>query len=57
MELYNEQTERWMDEHVEETQQLLRTLCQIPAPSHHEEKRAEFCAAPAVGMTRPIWRC
>lgn len=43
MELYNEQTERWMDEHVEETQQLLRTLCQIPAPSHHEEKRAEFC--------------
>ena len=43
MELYNEQTERWMDEHVEETQQLLRTLCQITAPSHHEEKRAEFC--------------
>ena len=43
MELYNEQTERWMDEHVEETQQLLRDLCRIPAPSHHEEKRAEFC--------------
>ena len=24
---------------------LLRTLCAIPAPSHHEEKRAEFCKA------------
>ena len=27
----------------EELQQLIRDLCAIPAPSHHEEKRAEFC--------------
>lgn len=26
-----------------EALQLVRELCQIPAPSHHEEKRAEFC--------------
>lgn len=26
-----------------EARQLLKTLCLIPAPSHHEEKRAEFC--------------
>lgn len=24
---------------------LLRAMCAIPAPSHHEEKRAEFCKA------------
>ena len=27
----------------EEVAQLLRDMCKIPAPSHHEEKRAEFC--------------
>ena len=27
----------------EELKQLIRDLCAIPAPSHHEEKRAEFC--------------
>ncbi len=27
----------------EETIELLKTLAAIPAPSHHEEKRAEFC--------------
>ena len=27
----------------EELQQLIRDLCAIPAPSHHEELRAEFC--------------
>lgn len=26
-----------------ETLELLETLCKIPAPSHYEEKRAEFC--------------
>ena len=26
-----------------ESYDLLLTLAQIPAPSHHEEKRAEFC--------------
>lgn len=29
----------------EELKQLIRDLCAIPAPSHHEEKRAEFCKA------------
>ena len=28
-----------------ETLDLLRAMCAIPAPSHHEEKRAEFCKA------------
>ena len=27
----------------EEVIQLVRDMCAIPAPSHHEEKRAEFC--------------
>ncbi|MBO7147677.1 MAG: M20/M25/M40 family metallo-hydrolase [Lentisphaeria bacterium] len=27
----------------EEIKQLIRDLCKIPAPSHHEELRAEFC--------------
>jgi len=27
----------------EELKQLIRTLCAIPAPSHHEEQRAAFC--------------
>ena len=27
----------------EELKQLIRDMCAIPAPSHHEEKRAEFC--------------
>ncbi len=31
--------------HKDELFDLLRTLCAIPAPSHHEEKRAEFCKA------------
>ena len=26
-----------------EAAQLVRELCRIPAPSNHEEKRAEFC--------------
>ena len=32
-------------EHYEELLSLLKDLCLIPAPSHHEEKRAEFCRA------------
>ena len=27
----------------EEIKQIIRDMCAIPAPSHHEEKRAEFC--------------
>ncbi len=34
--------EKFIETHIEETKDLLRTLAKIPAPSHHEEKRAEF---------------
>ena len=33
----------YFDEHRREAYDLLIELAQIPAPSHHEEKRAEFC--------------
>ena len=33
----------YMDEHRQEAYELLLELAQIPAPSHHEERRAEFC--------------
>ena len=33
----------YIDSHQEETLALLKELAQIPAPSHHEEKRVEFC--------------
>ena len=26
-----------------EALQIVRDLCQLPAPSHHEELRAEYC--------------
>ena len=35
--------ETYVSAHKEELFDLLRTLCAIPAPSHHEEARAEFC--------------
>ena len=34
---------RYIDDSQEELRQLIRDLCAIPAPSNHEEKRAEFC--------------
>ena len=33
----------YIDDHAAEAQQLLMDLAQIPAPSNHEERRAEFC--------------
>ncbi len=33
----------YIEEHQKEAYDLLIELAQIPAPSHHEEKRAEFC--------------
>lgn len=33
----------YVDNHFDEAIDLLRTLGRIPAPSHHEDKRAEFC--------------
>lgn len=41
--LMNQTIKAYVREHKEELFALLRTLCAIPAPSHHEEKRAEFC--------------
>ena len=35
--------EIFMEQHRQEAYELLLELAQIPAPSNHEEKRAEFC--------------
>lgn len=35
--------ECYIDQHQEEAYQLLLELAQVPAPSNHEQKRAEFC--------------
>ena len=39
----NDDMEKYVLSVQEELKQLIRDLCAIPAPSHHEEKRAEFC--------------
>ncbi len=39
----SERALQYLDGCTDETFELLETLCKIPAPSHHEEKRAEFC--------------
>ncbi len=33
----------YIEDHAQEARELLITLAQIPSPSNHEEKRAEFC--------------
>lgn len=35
----------YIDDHRQEAYELLLEMAQIPAPSNHEEKRAEFCKA------------
>lgn len=40
--IINSACEKWRAAHEAEAIELLRTLGRIPAPSHHEEKRAEF---------------
>ena len=35
--------ERYIADSQQELLQLIRDLCKIPAPSHREERRAEFC--------------
>ena len=40
-----EEMKLWLADHQEELKQLIRDLCAIPAPSHHEERRAAFCKA------------
>ena len=37
------QITEYISKHMDETLELLVTLAKIPAPSNHEEKRAEFC--------------
>ena len=44
MKLTNEMT-AWLEEHFQESFELLQELAQIPAPSNREERRAEFCKA------------
>ena len=34
---------KYLEDSFEETMALLETICKIPAPSNHEEKRAAFC--------------
>lgn len=38
-----QQMQNYLAESQEELKQLIRDLCAIPAPSHHEERRAAFC--------------
>ena len=42
MQYLTEQQAQWSDAHAAEALDLLRALGSIPAPSHHEEKRAAF---------------
>lgn len=37
--------EKYIAQNENTVLELLRTLCAIPAPSHHEERRAAFCKA------------
>lgn len=39
----NRNLENYIRQSLPELHHLIRDLCAIPAPSHHEEKRAEFC--------------
>ena len=41
--ILTEDMKAWLADHQEDLKQLIRDLCAIPAPSHPEERRAEFC--------------
>lgn len=41
--LFTPEMQAYLASSQEELKQLIRDLCAIPAPSHHEEKRAQFC--------------
>lgn len=45
MAFLNAYQEKWCEEHAQEAIELLRELGKIPAPSHHEEKRAAYVKA------------
>lgn len=40
--MITEELKAFIQENQEEVKKLLWTLCEIPAPSHHEERRAAF---------------
>ena len=42
--IWTEKMEEYVNDHQDEVVELIRTLVAIPAFSHHEQKRAEFCA-------------
>lgn len=39
----SKQITQYLDNSLIETIELIKEICKIPAPSHYEEKRAEFC--------------
>ncbi len=41
--IMTEEMKAYLEASQAELKQLIRDLCAIPAPSHHEEKRAAFC--------------
>ena len=41
--MLNQEILSYIEAHSQEAYELLLTLARIPAPSNHEEKRAEFC--------------
>ena len=41
--IFTPEMQAYLDASQEELKQLIRELCAIPAPSHHEEKGAAFC--------------
>lgn len=40
----SEKMEKYLSDSHEDAKNIVRELCVIPAPSHHEEKRAAWCA-------------
>ena len=42
--ILSEEMIRYIEDHRQEAYGLLLELARIPAPSNHEERRAEFCA-------------
>ena len=41
--ILSEEIQQHIENSSQEAYELLKTLGKIPAPSNHEEKRAEFC--------------
>lgn len=51
-----DELKRYIDQSLPELYSLIETLCGIPAPSHHEERRAEFCRSWLVEQGVPADR-